>query len=265
MLALLAVLSALGFGIWKAWRRTLPALTGVRRTFPLAPPARMLSGILPACGMLCAGVLLMLAQWDDVSAVRASLSFGLLASLIGLITILLWLEWGPRRGALWVWLPLALPALPLVSGQYRVALWLGIDGQYAAVLWSHLLWVLPWMLLILQPAWRRIDPRLLLTARTLGWRQTKVFCLIKCPLLLRPALLAFATGFSVSMAQYMPTLWLGAGRFSTLTTETVALSSGGSIPILANRALWLLLVTGAVFGVAALLSRLAGHYRRGLR
>ena len=79
------------------------------------------------------------------------------------------------------------------------------------------------------------------------------------------ALLAFATGFSVSMAQYMPTLWLGAGRFSTLTTETVALSSGGSIPILANRALWLLLVTGAVFGVAALLSRLAGHYRRGLR
>ncbi|CAM6254092.1 ABC transporter permease family protein [Enterobacter cloacae] len=265
MLVLLAVLSALGFGIWKAWRRTLPALTGVRRTFPLAPPVRMLSGILPACGMLCAGVLLMLAQWDDVSAVRASLSFGLLASLIGLIMILLWLEWGPRRGALWVWLPLALPALPLVSGQYRVALWLGIDGQYAAVLWSHLLWVLPWMLLILQPAWRRIDPRLLLTARTLGWRRTKVFCLIKCPLLLRPALLAFATGFSVSMAQYMPTLWLGAGRFSTLTTETVALSSGGSIPILANRALWLLLVTGAVFGVAALLSRLAGHYRRGLR
>lgn len=137
----------------------------------------------------------MLAQWDDVSAVRASLSFGLLASLIGLITILLWLEWGPRRGALWVWLPLALPALPLVSGQYRVALWLGIDGQYAAVLWSHLLWVLPWMLLILQPARRRIDPRLLLTARTLGWRRTKVFCLIKCPLLLRPALLALQPDF----------------------------------------------------------------------
>jgi hypothetical protein len=44
----------------------------------------------------------------------------------------------------------------------------------------------------------------------------------------RPALLAFATGFSVSMAQYMPTLWLGAGRFATLTTETVALSSGAA-------------------------------------
>jgi hypothetical protein len=105
---------------------------------------------------------------------------------------------------------------------------LGIDGHYAAVLWSHLLWVLPWMLLVLQPAWRRIDPRLILTARTLGWRRAKIFLLLKCPLLVRPALLAFATGFSVSMAQYMPTLWLGAGRFATLTTETVALSSGAA-------------------------------------
>ena len=171
---------------------------------------------------------------------------------------------GPRRGALWVWLPLALPALPLVSGQYRVALWLGIDGQYAAVLWSHLLWVLPWMLLILQPAaahrsaasphgqnaWLAADKSLLPDQMSPA---------------VAPRAAGVATGFSVSMAQYMPTLWLGAGRFSTLTTETVALSSGGSIPILANRALWLLLVTGVVFGVAALLSRLAGHYRRGLR
>ena len=45
----------------------------------------------------------------------------------------------------------------------------------------------------------------------------------------------------------------------------VALSSGGSIPVLASRALGLLLVTGTVFGLAALLSRLAGRYRQGLR
>ena len=194
-----------------------------------------------------------------------SLALGLLYSLLALGLIFVWLEWGPPRGALWVWLPLALPALPLVSGQYTVALTLGIDGQFIAVLWSHLLWVFPWMLLIVQPAWRRLDPRLILTARTLGWRRAKRFWLLKCPLLVRPALLAFATGFSVSMAQYMPTLWLGAGRFATLTTEAVALSSGGSVPVLANRALGLLLIAGFIFAVAALLSRLAGRYRRGLR
>ena len=225
----------------------------------------LLCGFLPACGILCAAVLLMLAQRDDVGPVSTSLSFGLLSSLVALIVIFLWLEWGPQRGAPWVWLPLALPALPLVTGQYAIALHLGLDGHYAAVLWSHLLWVLPWMLLVLQPAWQRLDPRLILTARTLGWRRAKIFCLLKCPLLVRPALLAFATGFSVSMAQYMPTLWLGAGRFATLTTETVALSSGGSIPVLANRALGLLLVTGTVFGLASLFSRLAGRYRQGLR
>ena len=265
LLLLLAALSALGYGAWRLWRRTLPDLSGRRRMSLIAPPARLFSGFLPACGVLCAVVLLMLAQRDDIGAVGASLSFGLLASLISLGVIVLWLEWGPQRGTQWVWLPLALPALPLVTGQYVIALRLGIDGHYAAVLWSHLLWVLPWMLLVLQPAWQRIDPRLILTARTLGWRRGKIFCLLKCPLLVRPALLAFATGFSVSMAQYMPTLWLGAGRFATLTTETVALSSGGSIPLLANRALGLLLVTGSVFALAALLSRLASRYRRGLR
>ncbi|MHC0025130.1 ABC transporter permease family protein [Enterobacter vonholyi] len=265
LLLLLATLAALGYGLWKAWVRTFADFTGTRPRSQLALPERALSGFLPACGVLCAVVLLMLAQRNDVGPVGSSISFGLLSGLIALVVGLLWLEWGPQRGALWVWLPLALPALPLVTGQYAIALHLGVDGHYAAVLWSHLLWVLPWTLLVLQPAWRRIDPRLLLTARTLGWRRTKVFCLVKCPLLVRPALLAFATGFSVSMAQYMPTLWLGAGRFATLTTETVALSSGGSIPILANRALGLLLVTGTVFGLAALLSRLAGRYRQGLR
>jgi putative thiamine transport system permease protein len=65
------------------------------------------------------------------------------SSLLALIILVLWLEWGPQRGAFWIWLPLALPALPLVFGQYVVALRLRIDGQYAAVLWSHLLWVIP--------------------------------------------------------------------------------------------------------------------------
>ncbi|CSQ02419.1 ABC transporter permease [Shigella sonnei] len=30
--------------------------------------------------------------------------------------------------------------------------------------------------------------------------------------MLRPVLIAFAVGFSVSIAQYMPTLWLGVRR-----------------------------------------------------
>lgn len=264
LLVMLAALAGIGFGLWTLWRRRLPNVSGERRASRLHLPV---GGLLPACGLLCAVVLVLLANHTDTALApyATSLSLGLLSSLLALVTIFLWLEWGPQRGALWIWLPLALPALPLVFGQYTLALWLGVDGQYSAVLWSHLLWVLPWMLLVLQPAWRRLDPRLILIARTLGWSRGKIFCIVKCPLLVRPALIAFATGFSVSVAQYLPTLWVGAGRFATLTTEAVALSSGGSVPTLANRALGLLVLTGLVFAAAPLLSRLAGRYRRGLR
>ncbi len=130
---------------------------------------------------------------------------------------------------------------------------------------GHLLWVMPWMLFILQPAWQRIDSRLILIAQTLGWSRAKIFFYVKCPLMLRPALIAFAVGFSVSIAQYMPTLWLGAGRFPTLTTEAVALSSGGSNGILAAQALWQLLLPLIIFALTALVAKWVGYVRQGLR
>ena len=102
-------------------------------------------------------------------------------------------------------------------------------------------------------------------AQTLGWSQGRIFWLVKCPQLVRPALIAFAVGFSVSIAQYMPTLWLGAGRYSTLTTEAVALSSGGSSEILATQALWQLLLPLLVFALAAFLAAWIGRFRQGLR
>jgi putative thiamine transport system permease protein len=35
-----------------------------------------------------------------------------------------------------------------------------------------------------------------------------------------------AIGFAVSVAQYLPTLFIGAGRFATVTTEAVTLAAG---------------------------------------
>jgi putative thiamine transport system permease protein len=43
---------------------------------------------------------------------------------------------------------------------------------------------------------------------------------------------ACAVGFAVSVGQYLPTLFAGAGRIATLTTEAVTLSSGGDRRIL---------------------------------
>jgi ABC-type uncharacterized transport system YnjBCD permease subunit len=134
----------------------------------------------------------------------------LCSASLGAVICLLWLASGPSRFDGWIWLPLVLPALPLVDGQYQLALYTWLDGEWVAVLWGHLLWVVPWMLFILRPAWRARDPRMELLARTLGWQRGRIFWLVTLPALTRPLLTALAVGFSVSIAQYLPTLWLGA-------------------------------------------------------
>ncbi|MGE1422014.1 ABC transporter permease subunit [Escherichia coli] len=264
---LLAAYVLLGYLLWRGWRRTIPRVDGVRKPATPLLPSNTLASFLPLTGVLCVVLLAILADQSTINsqALINSLTMGLVAAFIALLLLLLWLEWGPQRRQLWLWLPILLPALPLVAGQYTLALWLNLDGSWTAVVWGHLLWVMPWMLFILQPAWQRIDSRLILIAQTLGWSRAKIFFYVKCPLMLRPALIAFAVGFSVSIAQYMPTLWLGAGRFPTLTTEAVALSSGGSNGILAAQALWQLLLPLIIFALTALVAKWVGYVRQGLR
>lgn len=266
LLALLALFALTGYLLWRGWRRTIPDVSGVRQHRVSPVSGLTLSLSLPATGVLCTVLLALLAQQSALNsqALIHSVVAGVAASVLGLVILLLWLEWGPQRGHRWVWLPILLPALPLVMGQYTLALQLKQDGQFATLIWGHLLWVVPWMLFVLKPAWQRIDCRLLVIAQTLGWSPVKIFCLVKCPQILRPALVSLAVGFSVSIAQYMPTLWLGAGRFPTLTTEAVALSSGGSTGILATQALWQLLLPLLVFTLMAGLSLWIGHRRQGL-
>ena len=263
---LLAAYVLLGYLLWRGWRRTIPRVDGVRKPATPLLPGNTLASFLPLTGVLCVVLLAILADQSTINseALINSLTMGLVAAFIALLLLLLWLEWGPQRRQLWLWLPILLPALPLVAGQYTLALWLNLDGSWTAVVWGHLLWVMPWMLFILQPAWQRIDSRLILIAQTLGWSRAKIFFYVKCPLMLRPALIAFAVGFSVSIAQYMPTLWLGAGRFPTLTTEAVALSSGGSNGILAAQALWQLLLPLIIFALTALVAKWVGYVRQGL-
>ena len=210
---------------------------------------------------------LSLSGWQlaDYDTLLTTLWLALVSSLLGTAIVLLWLEGCPRRFDLWVLLPLILPALPLAAGQYQILLRIEQEGTWQAVTWSHLLWVVPYTLLVLKPAWLRLDPRHALVARTFGWSGWKILWRIKIPLLLRPLLGALAMGFSVSVAQYLPTLYAGAGRFATVTTEAVALSSGGDPQQLAIQALLQIVLPAGMFIFTLQISRLIGHYRQGLR
>jgi len=132
-----------------------------------------------------------------------------------------------RSGEVLIYLPLLVPQVGFLFGIQVIASAARLDGTWIAVVWSHLLFVLPYVLLALAPAHRRLDPRWRRAARALGASPARTLVAVVVPLLLRPMLFAAAIGFAVSVAQYLPTLFLGAGRHPTLTTEAVALSAGG--------------------------------------
>ena len=171
---------------------------------------------------------------DLIWTTGTTLISGLAATFIALALVLGCLENEQRRGlststrALWLlYTPLLVPQVAFLFGTQILSIQIGIDGTWVALVWSHLLFVLPYVFLSLADSYRALDDRYSRTALCLGARPNRVFWRVKLPMLLRPILFAAAVGFAVSVTQYLPTLFAGGGRFVTLTTEAVSLSAGG--------------------------------------
>jgi putative thiamine transport system permease protein len=163
----------------------------------------------------------------------ATLWLGFLSTLVSIGLVIAWLECEDRLGfrltrrALWlIYIPLVVPQISFLSSVQVMLIRFGLDGTMFAVVWAHLLFVLPYVFLSLADPWRALDPRYARSAAALGASPLRVLLAVKLPMLLRPILVACAVGFSVSVAQYLPTLFAGNGRVVTLTTEAVTLASG---------------------------------------
>ncbi len=187
---------------------------------------------------------------------------GLAATVIALALVLGCLENEKRRGltistqALWLlYAPLLVPQVAFLFGSQVLAIQIGIDGTWVALVWSHLLFVLPYVFLSLADPYRALDERYSRTALCLGARPNRVFWRVKLPMLLRPILFAAAVGFAVSVTQYLPTLFAGGGRFVTLTTEAVSLSAGGDRRIMGVFAFLQAALPLAAFAAAVALPR----------
>ncbi len=154
---------------------------------------------------------------------------------------------------------------PFLPGLQVAALSLGLDGTPMAVAAAHLVFVLPYVFLSLSAPWRAWDPRIGTVGAALGASPGRIFWRLRLPMLLRPVLTAFAVGMAVSVGQYLPTLLIGGGRVSTLTTEAVALSSGGNRRIVGAYALLQMILPAAAFAGALVLPALLFRRRRGLR
>ncbi len=181
------------------------------------------------------------------------------SSAIALVWSVAWLELAPRR---WdetlrplLYLPLVLPAVLWVVGLYGVGLKLRLEGQASGLLIAHTLMVLPYVLLALSPAYLGFDARYAQLNASLGHSGRAFLLRVKWPLLKRSLASAAAVGFAVSVAQYLPTLYVGAGRFSSVTTEAVTLASGGQRSLTSAYAGLQLALPVLAFALAAWLGR----------
>ncbi len=179
-----------------------------------------------------------------------------LAALAALVLTLGCLESEHRHGirpstrALWLlYAPLLVPQVAFLPGLQTALLIVGLEGGLLAVTAAHLVFVLPYVFLSLSEPFRAWDRRYGTIAATLGAGVDGVLWRVRLPMLLAPVLTAFAVGFAVSVGQYLPTLLIGGGRVQTLTTEAVALASGGD-----RRAIgvWALAQTAAALGPFAI-------------
>ena len=170
------------------------------------------------------------------------------------------------QGAVWLlYLPLLIPQTAFLPGLQTLMLSIGADVGRGPVMLAHLVFVLPYVFLSLADPYRAWDVRMGTIAAALGARPDRVLWRVRLPMLLRPVLTALAVGFAVSVGQYLPTLLIGGGRVATLTTEAVALASGGDRRAIA---VYGLMQTGAAlvpFALALLLPALVWRNRKGLR
>ncbi len=183
----------------------------------------------------------------------------LASSVTGVLLAVAWMETTPaswdRRAAPLVFATMLVPGVLLVAGLYQLMLHLRLDGSLAGLWLAHSLFTAPYALVALAPAYRGFDARYEQTARALGRSRAAFLWRIKWPMLLAPVASALAVGFAVSVAQYLSTQFVGAGRHATVTTEALTLASGGQRTLLAAYALLQALLPGLAFGAAWWLGR----------
>ena len=235
------------------------AFTGHRFTHPslvVFKPVLVAMALLPtamaALGLVAAGLWSVSGRWrfpsawPDVFTLRhwagvfsglgdvllTTLYLGASVSALAVIMVMLWLSQKPSKTLTMaensIYLPLLLPQAGFLFGVQIMLLWFGLDGTWLALIWAHLLFVLPYVWLSLAPSWRSFNPQWTMLAASLGASPFNRFLRVRLPIMTLPVLTSFAVGFSVSAALYLPTVFASNGRITTLTVEAVTLAEGSS-------------------------------------
>jgi putative thiamine transport system permease protein len=190
------------------------------------------------------------------------------AALLAMLCLMRELETGRpggRRALLLIYLPLLVPHAAFLFGLQLFFVLSDLQATLPALVFAHLVFVMPYVFLSLSDPWRAFDRRFEAIAAGLGKSRWTTLFRIRLPMLARAILAAAAVGFAVSIGLYLPTLLVGAGRLTTITTEAVALASGGNRRVIGVYAFLQMLLPALGFLVATLIPALLFRNRRAMR
>jgi putative thiamine transport system permease protein len=205
-----------------------------------------------------------------------TMSTGIASAVIGLLLVVACLEHEVthrRRDArdtsmrlFWlIYIPLITPQIAFLFGVQTVLLQLNAWGNWWSLVWIHLVFVIPYLFLSLSGPYRNFDDRYLQQAANLCGSEWRALWRVKWPMLLRPLLAVTALGFAVSVSQYLATLYIGAGRLPSVTTETVAIATGGDRRLVAVLALFQWLLPLIMYSLALLIPWYVFRHRKAMQ
>lgn len=182
-----------------------------------------------------------------------------LAGLLGVALALLALELQRQRGQYWpdyYWLlAIILPQLSMVLGWQILHIWLQGGYHSGWIVLSHLPFTFAYGYLVLKGPFQNVDERYELLAASFGYSPWQSWWMVRFRLLLPAIFTGLAIAFSVSIAQYIPTIMIGAGRVTTITTEAVVIGTGSQQNLIALYVLLQSILPFMAFFIAALLAR----------
>jgi putative thiamine transport system permease protein len=173
-------------------------------------------------------------DWTNIGPLLgASCWLAILSSCLATAVVFLWLYNQDHRAApnkfitAALFLPLLVPQVSFLFGLQIGFSWAGLDGSWSVLVYSHMIFIMPYVWLVLAPALAAMDHRYERIAASLGLGAVARFFQIYIPLLAFPLGTALFIGISVSIALYLPTIFVGGGRINTITVEAVSLGANG--------------------------------------
>jgi putative spermidine/putrescine transport system permease protein len=136
-----------------------------------------------------------------------------------------------------IFAPILVPPLTVAMGLQVIFIRLGLADTYLGVILVHLVFALPYVVLIVASASATLSPNWEQQARSLGATPWYAFWHVTLPLL-RPSLVVAALlAFLVSWSQYALTLLIGGGRVFTLPLLVFATARSSDPALMAATAL----------------------------